>query len=163
MAITPNGSTVYVANKKAGTVTPINTATNTAGQPIQTYGYHGLPSDPSAIAITPDGKTAYVIGTGSFEVEVTPISVATNTAGPPIVTGGDTQALAITPDGKTVYVVDNASSYDPSDSAVVPISTATNTAGTPIPVQAALKPSGSQPPDAATCDDRYGSPGPARP
>ena len=38
----------------SGTVTPIATATNTAGPPI-TVG-----SEPRAIAITPDGKTAYV-------------------------------------------------------------------------------------------------------
>ena len=42
-----------------GTVTPIATATNTAGTPI-TVG-----SDPDAIAITPDGKTAYVSVNGS--------------------------------------------------------------------------------------------------
>ena len=38
-------------------MTPINTATNTAGTPI-TVG-----SRPGAIAITPDGKTAYVVDT----------------------------------------------------------------------------------------------------
>ena len=35
-------------------MTPIKTATNTAGTPITTG------SDPHAIAITPDGRTAYV-------------------------------------------------------------------------------------------------------
>ena len=52
------GSTVtaYVANHDWGTVTPINltTTTPTAGTPI-TVG-----NGPAAIAITPDGKTAYV-------------------------------------------------------------------------------------------------------
>ena len=38
-------------------MTPIATATNTAGPPI-TVGI-----DPDAIAITPDGKTAYVANT----------------------------------------------------------------------------------------------------
>src|ERR1019366_7975036 len=50
--------TAYVANNGAGTVTPIATATNTAGTPI-TVG-----SQPTVIAITPDGKTAYVANQG---------------------------------------------------------------------------------------------------
>ena len=39
------------------------------------------------IAITPDGKTAYVANTGSGTV--TPIATATNTAGPPITVGSE--------------------------------------------------------------------------
>ena len=70
-------------------MTPIATATNTAGPPI-TVG-----SDPVAIAITPDGKTAYVTNRGSGTV--TPIATATNTAGPPITVGSDPSAIAITP------------------------------------------------------------------
>ena len=74
-------ATAYVVNASSGTVTPISTATNTAGPPI-TVG-----SVPFSIAITPDGKTAYVANDGSGTV--TPISTATNTAGPPITTGDD--------------------------------------------------------------------------
>jgi YVTN family beta-propeller protein len=62
-------------------VTPITTATNTAGHPITTG------SDPWAIAITPDGTTAYVDNAGSGTV--TPITTATNTAGHPITTGSE--------------------------------------------------------------------------
>ena len=51
------------------------------------------------IAITPDGKTAYVANDGSDTV--TPINTATNTAGPLITTGTFPWAIAITPDGKT--------------------------------------------------------------
>ena len=65
--------TAYVANAGSGTVTPIATATNTAGRPITTG------NDPLAIAITPDGKTAYVANAASGTV--TPITTATNTAG----------------------------------------------------------------------------------
>ena len=54
IAITPNGKTAYIADGDAGTVTPIDTATNTAGHPIRTG------TLPTAIAITPNGKTAYV-------------------------------------------------------------------------------------------------------
>ena len=54
--------TAYVTNFNSGTVTPIATATNTAGTPITTG------SNPVAIAITPDGKTAYVVNDGSGTV-----------------------------------------------------------------------------------------------
>ena len=50
--------TAYVADAGSVTVTPINTATNEAGHPIRVGG------DPQAIAITPDGKTAYVVNHG---------------------------------------------------------------------------------------------------
>jgi YVTN family beta-propeller protein len=88
--------TAYVTNSGSGTVTPIGTATNTAGPPI-TVG-----TGPGAIAITPDGKTVYVAN--QLSGTVTPIATATNTAGPPITTGGIPFAIAITPDGKTAYV-----------------------------------------------------------
>ena len=50
MAITPNGKTAYVANINyggTGTVTPIRTATNTAGKAIS------VGAEPGPIAITP--------------------------------------------------------------------------------------------------------------
>src|SRR5262245_23103342 len=60
--------TAYVASNVAATVTPIDTATNTAGRPI------ALCCGPRAIAVTPDGKTAYVAN-GSSD-NVTPIDTA---------------------------------------------------------------------------------------
>jgi YVTN family beta-propeller protein len=80
---------VYVANVRAGTVTGIQTATNTVVKTIKT-GIH-----PYAIAVTPDGKTAYVTNSGSDTV--TPIRVATNTALKPIKTGRSPDAIVITP------------------------------------------------------------------
>jgi len=117
--------TAYVVNAGSGTVTPITTATNTAGHPITTG------SDPWAIAITPDGTTAYVDNAGSGTV--TPIAAATDTAGTPIPTGydSDPDAIAITPDGATAYVANEHSGT------VTPIATATNTAGPPITVGSA--------------------------
>ena len=70
-------------------MTPISTATNRAGKPIK------LPGAPWAIAITPDGKTAYVSTYRSGTV--TPISTATNTAGRPIRVGKGSYTLGITP------------------------------------------------------------------
>ena len=94
-AFTGQAPTLYVSNGRGGTVTPIATATNTAGQPIQ------VGRGPGLIVITPDGKTAYVTGDGGG---VTPIATATNTAGRPIEVGRSPDRIAVTPDGKTVYV-----------------------------------------------------------
>jgi YVTN family beta-propeller protein len=94
-------------------VTPIATATNTPGKPIK------VGVRPSAIAITPDGKTAYVANLLSDTV--TPIATATNTPGRTIGVPRLPEAIAITPDGKTAYVAvwDGVTSID----------TATNTRG----------------------------------
>ena len=71
-------------------VTPINTATNTAGKPIIAGKGQAGP-----IAITPDGKSAYVANWNSGTV--TPICTATNTAGKPIKVGRKPADIAITP------------------------------------------------------------------
>ena len=108
----------YVANDGSGTVTPITTATNTAGKPVK-VGLH-----PGQIVITPDGKTVYV---DSYRGTVVPIRTATNTAGQAI-RAGQGGALAVTPDGKTVYVA----SY--GQGIITPIRTATGTAAKPVKV-----------------------------
>ncbi len=151
----PSGMvTAYVVNGGSDTVTPIATATNTAGPPITTG------PGPDAVAITPDGKTAYVVNGNSGSPTVTPIATATNTAGRPIPVGSDPCDIAITPDGKTVYVVNSFSDT------VTPIATATNTAGPPIrvghaPDAIAITPDGRT---AYVATVNYGSPSrPARP
>jgi DNA-binding beta-propeller fold protein YncE len=67
-------------------VTPIRTATNRALPPIKTGRL------PQAIAITPDGKTAYV---SLVTAGVIPIRAATNTA-LPVLEIGYSSAIAIT-------------------------------------------------------------------
>ena len=118
--------TVYVSNGRGGTVTPIDTATNTPGPPISIGGGSGL------IVMAPDGRTAYVT---SAESMVVPIDTATGTPGAPIrvgVTGpglhDQPDGIAITPDGRTVYVANIGSGT------VTPIDTATNTPGEPVEV-----------------------------
>jgi YVTN family beta-propeller protein len=119
-----NGKTLYVTdpgNEGAGdTVTPISTTTNKAGKPIK------VGKDPGPIAITANGKTAYVANLHSGTV--TPIRTATSTAGKPITVGKDPQYIAITPNGKTAYV---ANYYW---STVTPIRIATGKTGQAIKV-----------------------------
>jgi YVTN family beta-propeller protein len=118
------GTTAYVTDPGPNTITPIDTDTNTAGTP-----FNFAPYEPGAIAITPNGQTAYVAPVASGSVaEVTPIQTDTNAVGTPIDTVDPVSALAISPDGSTIYAVSG------SDNAVVPIDVATGTAGTPIPV-----------------------------
>jgi YVTN family beta-propeller protein len=129
IAVTPDGKTAYAvnSNNSGPDVIPIRVATDTPGPPIKI----GKPINPIAsgcatetIAITPDGKTAYVTSYNSGTV--VPISTATGTAGPPIRTGTDPFDIAITPGGETVYVSNKGSGT------VTPIDTATNTPDTPI-------------------------------
>ena len=70
-------------------MTPISTATNRPGTPIKVG--HG----PDGIAITPDGKTAYVAN--YYSDTVTPILTATNTTERSIKVGRGPGPIAITP------------------------------------------------------------------
>ncbi|HET7018248.1 MAG TPA: YncE family protein [Streptosporangiaceae bacterium] len=129
MAITPDGKTVYAVNRN-GTVVPITTATNRAGKPIKIGG------EPDSIAITPNGKTAYV----TTDHAVYPINIATNKAGKPITAPRlDPAMTAITPDGKTAWItsveeVDRNGVNSPAPGFVLPVSTKTNRPGKPIKV-----------------------------
>jgi YVTN family beta-propeller protein len=82
------------------------------------------------IAITPDGKSAYVTNIASNNVSV--ITTATNTTSPTTIPVGNIPAaIAITPDGKTAYVANQGSGT------VSVINTQTNqVVGSPITVGA---------------------------
>ena len=119
-----------------GDVVPVSTATGKPGRPIP------VGRGASAIAVTPDGATVYVVNTVSGTV--TPISTATGTPGRPVRVGPSPDFIAITPDGKTAYVASAGSSSlcatppcpRPVPATVTPVSTATNTPGKPIGVAA---------------------------
>ncbi len=110
----------YVVSLNSNDVTPVNTATNTAG-PAIAVGNH-----PYAIAIAPDGNEAYVVNEGSNTV--TPIDLSDSTPGTPIPVGNQPTAIAITPDGTTAYVTNYGANT------VTPIDLATNTSGPAITV-----------------------------
>ena len=115
-------------------MTPIDTATNTPGTPVALD-----VEDPFAIAITPDGRTLYVGGEGSEQLDV--VDTTTNAVSQTIPLGANPASIAITPDGKTAYVVGVAGN-------VTPIDTATNTARAPFaagftPFGIAISPDGA--------------------
>jgi YVTN family beta-propeller protein len=101
-------------------VAPINAATNTAETRI------AVGQLPEAIAISPDGSTAYVVNTGSNSV--TPIDTVTNVAGDPIPVGAGPQGVAFSPNGNIAYVTNYQTGT------VTPITVSTNTPGTEFPV-----------------------------
>jgi hypothetical protein len=130
----PTGAIIYVAASNG--MTPIATATNTRGKPIK------IGAIPTAIAITPDGKTAYIAD--EHPATVTPVATATNTPGQPIEIGGFPWAIAITPDGRTAYIVD-LPAYGRGRTTVAPVATATNTAGRPINIRDGARLSAASP------------------
>jgi YVTN family beta-propeller protein len=112
----------YITNENDGTVSVIDTATNTVvGSPI-TVG-----ANPFGVAVTPDGSKVYVANSDST---VSVIATATNTVvGSPITVGFFPVGVAVTPDGSKVYVANSGSNT------VSVIATATNTVvGSPITV-----------------------------
>jgi YVTN family beta-propeller protein len=142
VAVSPDGSRLYVANQSDGTVSVIDTATNTVvGEPIPVV------VAPYAVAVSPDGSRVYVtslyVGPGGT---VSVIDTATNTTlGDPIDVGGSYHfGVAVSPDGSRVYVTNGV------DNTVSVIDTATNTVvGDPIPVGSspvavAVSPDGSR-------------------
>lgn len=105
VAFTPDGKICYVANwqtdNPAGSsVTPIKVTKNGASGTVQPSIAVGL--NPNWIAITHDGKTAYVANKGSRSM--TPIDVASGIAGAPISLPGQPIQMEISPDGKLAYV-----------------------------------------------------------
>jgi YVTN family beta-propeller protein len=134
IAFTKDGRTCYVANwgteeAPGNTVTPIQVTRGGAGGKVLPSLEVGL--HPNWIAISHDGRTAYVANKGSNSV--TPIDVATNTAGTPIPVPGPPIEMEISPDGKTGYVAIAGSS--PEIDEVMPF----DLTATPVKVGSPIK------------------------
>ncbi|HWG01619.1 MAG TPA: GH92 family glycosyl hydrolase [Trebonia sp.] len=125
--------TAYVSNYSDNTVTPVDTATDTAGPPIPVGG------GPDGMTVA--GGDLFVANNNSNDVTV--IDTTTNAVVKTVPVGSVAADVAATPDGKTVWV----SNF--GDGTVQPISVATLTAGTPVtvgsqPERLAVSPDGSQ-------------------
>src|SRR5690349_5901852 len=66
--------TVWAQNSLSDSLTPVNAASGKAGAPVK------LPSEPYGLAITPDGRTVYVMDGNDL---VIPVSTATGRKGKP--------------------------------------------------------------------------------
>jgi YVTN family beta-propeller protein len=125
VAVTPDGTKVYVANAFSNSVSVIDTATNTVTTTIPA-------ETPAGVAVTPDGSKVYVTNSIEFGT-VSVIATATDTVIATIALhagGASAAGVAVTPDGSKVYVVDANQT-----GSVSVISTATDTVvGSPIAV-----------------------------
>jgi YVTN family beta-propeller protein len=139
MAITPDGNTILVVNSQnpvngIGNVLPVRASAVTAGKPIR-VGWV-----PSAIQITSDGRTAYVLdalGSGQHansQGAVTPITVSTRKARRPIRVGILPIALAITPKTSWVYVFNMSDGAVNGGGTVTPIRISSDTAAASVKV-----------------------------
>ena len=136
LAVSPNGGTVYAVTGLAngstgdGDVVPVSTTTGASGAAI---GVGLIAWYPTAIAITPNGNTAFVADSGDSLYPgpgavntVTPVNLVTGRAGSAITVGDNPDGIAITPDGTTAYVTDSGGNT------ITPITVATDAPGTPI-------------------------------
>jgi DNA-binding beta-propeller fold protein YncE len=125
IAFNPNGKFAYVVDgfdaattpaNAPGTITPVNLAEGVAGPPIK------VGTNPGSIAITPDGRTAYVANSNSITgtpTTITPINLSTNAPEKTIHVAARTIAVSL--NGQTAFAL--------TSTGVVPIATATNIPG----------------------------------
>jgi YVTN family beta-propeller protein len=132
ITITPDGGHVYVPYVMFnGTTTPpevvavIDAATNTVTQTVVVEPA-SLTTIITGIAMSPDGKSAYVSNQGSNSVSV--LDTASNTIVKTVLVGTSPAGLAVTPDGAHVYVSNQGSN------SVSVLDTASDTVVATIPV-----------------------------
>jgi len=120
VAITPDGTRVYVANegpntspRVGGSVSVIDTSTNAVVATVPVGG------TALGVAVTPDGTRAYVTNPTSGSISV--IDTSTNAVVATVPLGGAPYGVAITPDGTRAYVGNQTSA------SIQVINTSTNT------------------------------------
>lgn len=110
VAVSPDGRKVYVANKTAGTVSMVNTATN------KVIGTVNLSVSVQGLAINPDNRRLYIVagdaGSGFISVRDSANLAQVDTI--PLSARGGTQpnpqGIAVSPDGQLLYLSDNQDS-----------------------------------------------------
>jgi YVTN family beta-propeller protein len=122
IAITPDGSRMYVDNAEDSSVSVFDTATNVPLLEIP------VGMNPIGLAITPDGSHAYVSSQGSDTVSV--IAIATNNVIKtiPVGAGANPIWVTISADGSRAYVSNQ------SGGTITVIDTASNTVLTNFPI-----------------------------
>jgi DNA-binding beta-propeller fold protein YncE len=142
VVLSPDGKSAYVSNSGIATVSQYDVAadgTLTPKSPATVDIGSGAASQPNELAISPDGKSVYVVAAGDsavaqFDVgtggRLSPKSPAEVTTG----TGTDPEGIVVSPDGNSVYVGDfgtgTISQFDVgADGALSPKSPATVSSG----------------------------------
>lgn len=101
MAVTPDGTKLYVANNLDNTVSVIDTASNT----VLSTTTVGLA--PMGLAVSPDGSRVYVANSGGNSASV--INVSSDVVESTVTVGTSPSGIAISPDGSRAYVVNTGS------------------------------------------------------
>ncbi len=119
LAITPDGSKVYVSDGVVPSIQIISTASNTVTGTLNVAN-----QEIAYLAITPDGTRAYATSDGSVYV----IDLATGTVVASLQAGSCLERISITPDGAEAWIGDGF------DSEVIVVNTSSNTISATIPV-----------------------------
>jgi YVTN family beta-propeller protein len=119
LAITPDGSKLYVASYTGHGVADIATSTDTVTSTIALF--ESATANPNSLALTPNGCQLYVHDHAHNLVDAITVSTDAVAAHPAVGTTGDPTGMSATPDSTHVYV---ANQGGPSVSV---IATATNT------------------------------------
>ena len=101
IAFAPNGQKGYIVNASDSTITPIDTASFTAGAAFPA----GV-SIPIFVKVTPDGKSIVTAGVNSNTLAV--ISAANPASVQTVAVGASPLGVAVLPDSSAVYVANNA-------------------------------------------------------
>ncbi len=122
MALSADGSTLYVAQDNQDQVAVIDTATNTITHKIDTRGpiHLNFPPNttgaaPTAVAINPVNKMLYAVNAGSNSIAVIPLSGphAFTTVGL-LPTAYDPTDVAFSADGSWMYIINGKSNTGPN-------------------------------------------------
>ncbi len=138
VAVSPDGSFVYVTNSGSSTVPGVSviaTGTNTVVATVS------VGSGPEGVAVSPDGSRVYVANVFSNTVSV--IATGTNTVVATVPVGSGPAGVAVSPDGSRVYVANE------NNNTVSVIATGTNTVVATVavgvnPLGVAVSPGGSR-------------------
>lgn len=139
LIVSPDGSKLFVSNYNSGTISVINTATNTAGTPISISG-----SKPAALKLSPDGSKLFAASfTSASKVFV--INPTTGTLSTTITMPADTypNAFAMASGTTKFFTANNGntndvSRIDTSDNSVFKIATCYQM------IDIVIKPNGSE-------------------
>ncbi|MGD0834845.1 MAG: YncE family protein [Candidatus Dormibacteria bacterium] len=127
LAVTPDGTKLYVASYTGGSVEDITVSSDTLATTIKLSSYtehRTVAPEPDALAITPNGCQLYVADYDNRQVDAITVSNDTPTAEPAVGTPADPTGIAAIPSSADVYVA-NEGTHTLSE-----IATSTNTATT---------------------------------
>jgi len=121
VAVTPDGSLLYVANQDDGTVSVVSTVSDsvTATVPVG--------QTPFGLAVAPDGSQLWVANAGDGTISILDTASNSVVATIPAGSGPGPIAIGFTPDGKTAYVPDGGLFTDATGTGVLVIDVASRT------------------------------------